>query len=186
MSKQPFLTIITRCYKRPRMLERNKDSIASQTDPDVQQAFIVDEVGLGMEWASASLNKFKDSLDINGKYVMTLDDDDMLVCNDFIESLKIAVKAWDDPDVMIFKGQGKMIYPPDELWKKTPVVARIASFCFCIKQDVWKRHIHEWAIPVQGDFKFISTLFENDYKIGWMDKLVAKCQSIRSYGKPEV
>ena len=45
---RPFLSVVTRCYKRPDMLNENKASLRGQTDQDYEQLFIVDDVGRGV------------------------------------------------------------------------------------------------------------------------------------------
>ena len=84
--KCPFLTIVTRCYKRPKALQKNIRSLKAQTDPDYEQVFIIDKEGYGLAAADQALNKYRD---INcGDYIMVLDDDDIVIDPQFIEKLK--------------------------------------------------------------------------------------------------
>ena len=73
----PFLSIVTRCFKRPSLLERNKESVYNQLDQDWEHIFIVDDIGMGMEAANKALALNKHL--ISGEYVFILDDDDILV-----------------------------------------------------------------------------------------------------------
>ena len=98
---QPFLTIVTRAYKKPRCLERNIKSIISQTDLDLEQIIIEDKIGQGLAWADQILNEYKH---LNtGKYVLVLDDDDEILNKSFVEILKDINNRY-DPDIIVWRG----------------------------------------------------------------------------------
>jgi len=182
-NKNPFLSIVTRTCNRPNLLKICTDSVKAQTDQDLEQLFIIDEIGRGKVWAQASLNEYKDKLNINGKYVMVLDDDDFLVDLSFVEVLKNTVGC-SSPDIIFFRGLlGNKLYPPDELWEKPPVHARICTFCFAVKKDFYMRFIHKWAQRDSGDFHFIRACFNASKNNLWINRAVAKAQKI-SRGVP--
>ena len=170
VAKNPFLTIVTRTCKRPNLLKICVDSIKAQTDQDLEQSFIVDDVGKGKVWAQASLNLYKDQLGIQGRYVMVLDDDDYLIDPTFVEILKKVVGD-SSPDIIFFRGLlGNKLYPPDEFWEKPPVHARICTFCFAVKKELYMNLIHNWAQSDSGDFHFIRACFNSSKSNLWINR----------------
>ncbi|MHA2069645.1 MAG: glycosyltransferase family 2 protein, partial [Candidatus Thorarchaeota archaeon] len=74
-----FLTIVTRCCQRPKMLSENIQSVIDQTCHDVEQVFIVDHTRQGIHVADRALALNKDR--VEGEYVYILDDDCQLIDN---------------------------------------------------------------------------------------------------------
>jgi len=176
MNKQPFLSIITRCYKRPQLLQNNIKSVKCQTDPDYEQIFIVDKVGHGLAAADQALNKYKEY--VNGKFVMVLDDDDRIKDSKFIELIKSNSTA----DIIIWRGQFKdpnTVLPPlDENWKYKVVKTQIGSFNYAVTNKLFKKYIHVCFSGETGDFDFISCLFNQKPfpKIIWLENIFVECQ----------
>ena len=52
MTAAPFLSIVTRCSKRPRSLLRAVGSLTDQTDLDAEHIFLVDEKHRGLKFAN--------------------------------------------------------------------------------------------------------------------------------------
>jgi len=182
----PFLSIVTRCYKRPKALRLNVVSVAKQTDRDWEQVFITDDEGRGLLWANKSLylNRHR----VKGDYVLILDDDNILYHNKVVEHLK-AVVAAHDPDILIVKlHQIKRLLPTDEVWGKQPVFGHIDTGCFVVRHDVWVDNIILFGQPYGGDCAFIGGLFAqieyNGWKVCWHDEVMTAIQRV-SYGKPE-
>lgn len=184
-SQRPFLSIITRKYKRPKGLSKNQASVKSLTDQDYEQIFITDDIGKGLYEANRS---FQD-VSPNGKLVYLLDDDDFIVNPDMITELKQIVKEH-DPDVIFFRmiiknNMNGNYYPTSEIcWGVKPVIARIGGSCFVVKNDIYKKFIHNFAHARCGDFHFINAVFESGAKCYWHDKLMCETGRV-SHGKPE-
>lgn len=156
----PFLTIITRCYKRPNGISKNKHSINALTDPDIEQIFITDNEGLGLLEANKSF-AYPEVLDlIKGGYVFLLDDDDFIINPDMIRQLKSISFIEDSPDIIFFRmtiknGQNNNHYPTDELcWGKEPIIARIGGSCMVVKTDWYKKYANHFGVARCGDFFF--------------------------------
>lgn len=183
--KRPFLSIVTRCYKRPQGLLRCLESIAQQDDKDYENVLIIDTEGIGVAAANALFYEHKDR--VHGEYVHLLDDDDILVDNGLVSRLKCIAHNHNWPDVIIFRslhGGGKML-PPDKLWGERPKGGQIGGESYVIRRDIWKRHIKvfgEHGYP--GDFFFISELFSHNYSIFWCDTVIAQAFQ-QNLGKPE-
>ena len=107
---QPFLSILTTTYKRPRMLEICKASVQEQTDPDFQHYVWEDKIGVGIEGQYGYYPQIGEHL--TGKYILVLNDDDVLADLDLIAGLKrIIATLGQEP------GRGR---PEDEMYAAPP------------------------------------------------------------------
>jgi len=175
----PFLTVVTRCYKRPNSLKINVKSLKTQTDADYEQVFIVDKVGHGLASADQALNKYKD---INcGDYIMVLDDDDMITDPQFIEKLKVIKDAF-SPDVIIWRGtfssNTKTLPPKNAWWGVRPVKTQIGSFNYCMSYKLYHKYINVCKTGLTGDYDFINRVYHSEDKpvIKWIDEIFVSCQ----------
>lgn len=185
VNEVPFLSIVTRCFKRPNALALNRASVHAQRDQDFEQLFIVDSQGLGLLIANQSL--YDNRGEVRGRYVFILDDDDYLIRTDFIGKMRQIVDTH-DPDVIVIKMisvNGKII-PTEDTWGKKPIFCKIGTSCVVVRNKVWKRHIDAFGKPSAGDFSFIKELFSkrNNYRIRWVNLLASKVQ-YHGKGKPE-
>ena len=184
-----FLTVVTRCYKRPDMLVENMTSLEGQTDPDYEQLFIVDFEGRGIGWANRALGTVEPA----GEYVMVLDDDDMLTNDRAIELMKAATPkiqrygrpTIERPDMLIFKAShdGLGILPSPAIWGKRPLKGHIGSCDFISRRDVWERHIHRFGVDEGGDYAYLHAVWMDRPKVVWLDEVLAGVQRI-SHGEP--
>lgn len=182
---RPFLSIVTRCHKRPQGLLRCLESIARQTDPDYENVLIMDERGIGVIKANGLFHQHRER--VRGEYVHLLDDDDVLVDTELVWRLKCIARTHNWPDVIMFRAvhPGGQIKPPDKLWGQRPVGSEIGGESYVIKREIWKRHIHvfgEHGYP--GDFYFITELFNQGYSVFWCDTVIAQAFT-QNIGKPE-
>ncbi len=184
----PFLTVITRCYKRPKMLRANVASLEMQTDQDYEQLFIVDEVGRGVQWANEQFAVHTDR--VNGEYVLLLDDDDKLVDREAVAKLKAAARRT-GADIVVFRvDHGPLGILPDAIvWEKEPVHCHIGGGDLIVKADLWRRCIEYFGHAVStispgGDFSFMRELWSHNPRVCWLDKVLEEVQRI-SRGAPE-
>ena len=185
MDDQPFLSIVTRSYKKPNCLKRNIASVEMQTDQDLEQIHIVDDVGRGLAWADQALhhNMHRN----NGKYVMVLDDDDLILNKHFITLLKHVAER-KKPDVIIWRGkflEANITLPLiDQYWGRYPIRAFIGSFNYCLRNELYQKHIHVCQCGISGDFDLIKAVFEDNPtpNIFWYNKILVSTQQ-KSYGK---
>ena len=175
-----FLSVVTRCYKRPDMLAKNKASLRGQTDQDFEQLFIVDEVGRGIGWANQSLATAAPA----GDYVMVLDDDDLLTDYRAIELLKVA--ATDEPELVIFKAHhGPLgVLPSATVWEKRPIRGNIGGCDFISRRDVWEKHITAFGTMACGDYHYLRSLWQDEPEVVWLNEQLAAVQQIGK-GRPE-
>ncbi len=184
-SADPFLTIITRCYKRPTGLGANLRSVNKLTFSR-EQIFITDNIGLGLLEANRSFSNPAVLEQIKGEYVFLLDDDDFIVNPQMIEDLK----AVGDYDIIFFRmtiknGQNNNHYPTDELcWGKEPIIARIGGSCMVVKTEWYKKYAHNFGVARCGDFYMLKAMWNDGPKVYWLDKIMSETGSV-GRGKPE-
>jgi glycosyltransferase involved in cell wall biosynthesis len=184
-----FLTVVTRCYKRPVMLANNVASLEAQTDPDYEHLFIVDDEGQGIGWANRALGMVEPA----GDYVLVLDDDDMLISDRAIELMKdAAIKIQrtgrptiEPPDLLIFKAEHGDLgtLPSKAIWGKRPLKGHIGSCDFISRRDVWEKHIHRFGVDEGGDYAYLHAVWMDTPDVRWLDEVLASVQRI-SHGEP--
>jgi len=178
----PFLEVLTRTYKRPRMLAANMASLEAQTDDDHIQTLLNDDEGRGIAWSYRNLASYAPFL--TGDYVWILDDDDMAVSQTLVSDLKGIVEAH-NPDVIMLKmDHGRLGILPKSCWQKQPEIGGIGCSAFVVKREIWQRHSKFFGSHYAGDYDFIASIFARDYEIYWFDCVASRVQQI-SYGAAE-
>jgi len=179
-----FLQVLTRCYRRPRMLMHNIKSLEAQTDGDWQQTMLVDGEGRGVGEAQAALANVAPY--VRGAYVWVLDDDDVCIMPSLVAELK-AIAAEHNPDVIMVRmdHERRGILPDDGHWQKPPVHSRIGASAYIVRRQVWQRHAQAYqSAHYASDFDFIQAVFESDPEVYWHDVIASKVQRI-SLGEAE-
>jgi glycosyltransferase involved in cell wall biosynthesis len=176
----PFLTIITRSFRRPESLARCVKSVACQTDPDVEHIILHDPIGRGVGASYLSLR----GLFPHGEYVYLLDDDDYLIEPEFVEVLKRYAKALESPDVIYVQMNVSGTIMPE--WEEGLQRGRIACSCFAIRREVWLEHVNDFINDYSADFYFIHAIsicgrMHSEAHLNMIASQVGKV----SHGKPE-
>lgn len=179
----PFLEVITRCYKRPRAVLINIESLMRQTDGDWLQLFLVDSVGRGVGWANAQMQRIVPF----GDYVWVLDDDDVCASPTLVADLKAIVKLHTPDCILIKMDHGPLGILPDPVqWGDRNVVeAHIGVSAYVVSRETWTRHCHAWSDRYAGDFDFIKAVLDDPtVTVYWYDCVASAVQRI-SHGEPE-
>jgi len=179
----PFLTVVTRCCRRPKMLAENIASVKAQTCHDVEQVFIVDRERKGIQAADRALNENKHR--VAGQYVYILDDDCMLLDPDFVASVRKVVEA-EAPDVVMVKsrrppGKPSMqpIVPTKAVWGGKPRHGSTNCLCYVIRAELWKEYIYMFGKkPWGGDWWFLEAVLKTKPSMYWLDRIVADCRQL--------
>lgn len=178
----PFLEVLTRVYKRPKMLAHNVASLEAQSDQDFTQTFLVDDEGRGIGWSYVNMAAYAPNL--VGDYIWILDDDDMAVSQTFVADLKSIVEAHNPDVIMVKMDHGKRGILPSVCWQRKPEIGGIGCSAFVVKRHIWQRHSKFLGNNYAGDFDFIHSIFSWDYRFYWFDCIASKVQKI-SLGVPE-
>jgi len=184
-----LLSIITRCYRRPVGLRRCKLSLALQIDQDFEHILLVDDVGIGFRAADARLVTDAPAL-INGDYVYVLDDDNFLIDNSFVARIHWFAQEYDPDIIMVKSDNGRQgILPTPEVWRRRPIRCHNDPLNSVVRSEIWKRHIGILATCQDDarDSALLTELFNHDYSIRWLDKVVAMSGPLagRGYGRIE-
>ena len=174
---QPFLTVVTRHLPaRADLLERNQASLRAQTDQDYEQVVITDFDGGGFKQAVAMLRNAAHSL--NGRYVLILDDDDVIEDRHAISILKSTVGAGSprpEPPAVIFRGRhAELGVLPGYSWLREPVRGDIGVFDFVLRADVYKTFVETPIINAYAfDHDLISAVYAaHGSEIVWLDRII--------------
>jgi hypothetical protein len=179
---QPFLQVLTRCYRRPQMLMTNMAGLTAQSDPDWEQTLLVDGEGRGIGAAQAALANLAPY--VRGQYIWIVDDDDCCIRPTLVAECK-AIAAEHEPDViMVRMDHGpRGILPDDAHWHKPPVLSWIGCSAYIVRRAVWQRHAHVFtSATYNSDFDFIAAVFASDPDLDWHDVVASAVQRI-SLGK---
>lgn len=184
-SQPPFLTIVTRAFRRPKALAYNVSTIDWQTDQDLEHLIIVDHKGVGIYAADKSLHAHRHH--VHGRFVYILDDDDYLVEPTFVEGLKKVV-ALHNPQIIMVKVKFPNGILPDP-WEDTPRLCYVGSPNFVVEGGIWKAYIKAFSRNGSegraGDYRFIETLFKKHYRVYWWDRIIAEVPRV-GRGQAEV
>jgi len=186
-NSNPFLTIVTRTYKKPNCLKNNIKSVEMQTDLDVEQVIIQDTIGKGLAWADTALNTYK--CYNNGEYILVLDDDDKLLSKSLVVLLKDIANRY-NPNLIVWRGyfsEIKYALPPlDYRWGKRLDRGLIGSFNYCTKRELYNKYVFRCTSGISGDFDFMEGLLSETppEKIYWVNKILVTTQQ-KSFGRPQ-
>lgn len=175
--RKPFLSIVTRCCKRPRMLGLNMASLDAQSNKSIEQVFIVDHVGRGIAWANQQLYTHRHR--VHGRYVYILDDDNRLVSEKFVARVLGGAVAFGDPEIFVVSGTRPTAdvkrFPDERAWKSQTLRKETTNaHCYVVRADVWKKHIKSFGYPptLSGAWQFPKALIAHGgYHWVWMDVL---------------
>ena len=174
---EPFLSIVTRYMPaRRQMMERCETSIKAQTCTDYEWLVLRDDMGRGMVWANAQFDRHRDR--VSGRYVLMLDDDDMLASPEAVATLRDA--ADENPGVIVFRADhaGHGILPRADVWGGSPVYGSISGQDFITRRDYWLDNIAEFRGSHDADFRYMSALWAARPRIVWLDKVIVATQQI--------
>jgi hypothetical protein len=180
-----FLEVITRCYKRPKMLKRNQASLRAQTDPDWIQTLIVDGIGMGVAWANENLALKAQYL--VGEYIWLLDDDDECILPSLVADLKKIAHQHHPEVIMLKMDHGERgILPDNECWKNEELApGHVGCSAYVVKRTVWQAYAWAWVPGAyDSDFNFFASIWADQPTVYWHDVIASRVQRI-SLGRPE-
>lgn len=143
---RPFLSIVTRHMAgREALLARNRESVRAQTVDASQYEHVVftDDDARGFGYARQMLVQAAGRL--SGRYVLILDDDDVMENENGIALLKQAASK--SPPAVVFRGRhGGLGILPRSSWEDRPRLGDIGVFDYILRADVFRR-----VVTVEGD-----------------------------------
>jgi hypothetical protein len=166
-TNRPFLTVITRTYRRPNLLGQNKKSLEEQSCQDFEQIIVEDDVGIGIPATYLRLR----SQEANGDYVWLFDDDNVLWDKDFVKKAKALAEQ--KPDVILCQARlAQGVFP--DVWP--PICGRIDAMNYIVSRKMWYEHRRDFGERYEGDFDFISSVAASNPKVLWMEGIIGGTQ----------
>ena len=172
----PLLEVLTRCYKRPKMLAVNMASLDAQTCDDWEQTLLVDDVGRGIGWSYT--NMAAQAADLNGDYIWILDDDDECIRSTLVAELKGIVEAHNPDVIMVKMDHQERGILPNAQWGCEPKQGDIGCSAYIVKREVWQQHAGHFGAHYAGDFDFIKAIFASGATVYWHDVIASRVQRI--------
>jgi hypothetical protein len=168
------------------MLKACIESVESQSCKDFQHILIREDQGAkgyGILAAEAALKK---PWPIQARYVMVLDDDNMLVDMDFVRIFKALVDK-DNPDIVFFRSFIKSlgIMPSLDRWRKPPECGFIDYFCYALRTEFRDKYINDVPVAQNQDFLLIEKCYQNTTAVLWLDRFVARTQDLPARTRPQ-
>ena len=162
---QPFLTLITPTFRRPKGLAACHASVREQTSVGRIQHFdIVDHIGLGIGAMYAEIPKYASA--VQGQYVHLLCDDDELASPDVVAQVeRFAIEQQFPPVILVAVNKAGMELPIGEPWP--PVCGRIDLGCLIVRADVWKAHAKDYGHAYEGDYLFADAVYRAGHTAAW-------------------
>ena len=164
-----MLTVLTRTYKRPTFLARNRASLAAQTSCAYAQTVLEDTKGVGI---AETYRRFQ-TLDVEGDYVWVFDDDNELTDPDFVAEIE-ALQG--KPDVIICRVQHPLLGILPSAWP--PKSGQIDMMNIIVSRDVWMRHRKDFAPDYAGDWYFIDAVLKTGPKITHITRVVGQLSAV--------
>lgn len=181
MAGAPLLQVLTRCWRRPSLLQANLKSVAALGE-GVEQTCVVDTEGRGIGASYEALAR----LEVRGQYIWILDDDDICIEPGLVGRLRELMRK--RPDVVMVRmdhGDGLGVLPGEAQWGQAPVQGGIGCSGFMVRREVW---LAERDVLVPGeyasDYRFIARVFGGGYVVEWLDVVASRVQRI-SHGAAE-
>ena len=183
LTKGKTICFLTRCHpRRPNMQKVCFDSVKAQTCDDYQHFLIEGAMRRAEPGYSYKASGFAPEhgltkpWPIEGRYVMVLDDDNILVDPNFIKDFKELVER-ENPDIVFFRAEikGWGVYPA---WARPPAPGEVDWFCYAVKREFWQKYIAEInaEMAAVNDFRFIDKCYRHTASVIWFNRLVASTQ----------
>ena len=183
---KPFLSVVTRhMQNRPLMFARCLASLNAQTRRDFEHIVITDPDpnGSGWAWVNGTWDAHQD--EIHGRYILQLDDDDVLAHSGVIDKLYDEA-LWDDAEIVVFRtDHAELGILPDQGWGIGFVPCHMGGEDFIVRHDLWERNLSAWRNDTyEGDIGFMAAIFKDNPVTVWHDEVLVRCQRV-SRGRGE-
>lgn len=180
------LTIITRhmVTGREKSLKRLLASMVAFDPTAYDHLLLIDHECKGVAVANGLFEKEKAL--VHGDYVYLMDDDDWFICPTFPQDLLRFIEQKNYPDIIMvrFSIVGRNLPQP---WGDFAGLrfCKVGGPNFCLKRDVWLKHIKHFSGPSGGDFRVVQSLQAGDYSVVWWDKTVGTTRKKNGYGRTD-
>lgn len=122
--------------------------------------------------------------DVQGAYVLILDDDDLLADDELIVKLKAAVTA--DPSIELFMvkmDHGPFGVLPAETWGRYPRRGRQGCSSVITARAVFLEAVKAYQPKYDGDFDYVSACWNLAENKVWLDTVATRVQQVGALTK---
>lgn len=183
---KPVLNVITRTFKRPQSFKKCRESVTSQTYPnmnhivgsEVKCTYFPQAIQLKKKtgkWLPWNLHMNDLGEQVKTGWVMYLDDDDMFLTKNAAD--EIMKEATNEDFLLLWRVKlGNVIVPGNKYFGKEIRAGQISGIGFAFH----RKHLPvPWEARRMGDYHVISTLAKK-LKVVWIDKTLTGCQGERN------
>lgn len=163
-------------------LRQNQRSLSEQSDPDYQHVIIEDVYQRGVEYANGQMSA-RDWSDVQGEYVLILDDDDLMADDELIEKLKL--HTLDDPTDLFFVKMDHGVWGilPAETWEWEPKRGRQGCSCVIPSRDLFLQAVKSYKPKYDGDYDFVKACWDLAGDMAWLDTVATRVQQVGALTK---
>lgn len=183
LNPEPFVTLYTPTFQRPKQLAACLESVTRQTAADdVQQIVVPDHVGHGVAAGLfGRLSTYAPA--VIGRYVNLFCDDDVLADETVVAQVRAFAASRHYPEVIVTVVQkGPLTLPMCDPVGE-PVCGQVDLTSYLVRNDVWKAHVADYGLRYEGDFDHAHTLWRRGYSFAFCPIVWAR--GAQSNGRPE-
>lgn len=125
----------------------------------------------------------RDWSDVQGEYVLILDDDDLMADEELIAKLKAQVKEYRPDLFMVRMDHGAWGILPAETWQRIPQRGRQGCSCVIPSRAIFLEAVKAYAPKYDGDFDFVSACWGLSEDVFWLDTVATRVQQIGALTK---
>lgn len=182
-SEPPFLSFYTPTFRRPEGLAKCMASVGRQTIAyDCEQLVVPDHAGYGvvgglygrLAWYGECLR---------GQYVHILCDDDELMSETVVASVRAFAEKKQFPEVILVKAVKGAFELPTCVGRE-PQPSETDLSCYILRRDIWRRHYCDYGKRYEGDYDHALVLWNAGYRTEFLDMFFVEGGS--SNGRPEM
>lgn len=139
----------------------------------------MDEYQRGVEFANGQM-ALRNWKDVEGEYVLILDDDDVLNDPDLIGKLK----TFPAPDLfMVRMHHGPWGILPAETWENAPQRGRQGCSCVIPSRALFLEAVKAYKPKYDGDFDFVAACYDRAETVVWLDTVATRVQQVGALTK---
>lgn len=142
----------------------------------------MDEYQRGVEYANGQMS-VRDWSDVQGEYVMILDDDDVMADDELITKLKF--NAYDGlVDLFVVRmDHGPWGILPAETWESAPQRGKQGCSSVIPSRDLFLQAVKSYTPKYDGDFDFVKACYDLSQTPSFLDTVATRVQQIGALTK---
>lgn len=138
----------------------------------------MDAYARGVDFANGQMSE-RNWSDVQGEYVLILDDDDLLADPELIANLKYLCIAHDYPELFMVKmDHGPFGVLPAETWLGAPQRGRQGCSSVIACRPLFLKAVKSYKPAYDGDYDYVKACYESAKDIIWHDTVATQVQQV--------